>query len=265
MPIGKAKIGLALSGGGAKGVCHLGMMDALLEKGFHFDVISGSSAGSVVGAMYANGHSPKEALEIFKATDFKELSEFALNWSGLLNIRKAADYLGNYLPKTFEELRIPFFATCTSMNRNSSIYFSEGPLLKVLLASCTIPVIFEPVEINGEQLVDGGVLDNLPIQPLKEEKMDFIIGLHCNSLGEGKKAVGWRELMTRSLEMSMSSAIHEKSTGIDLFMEPPRMSNYEVFDFKKAQEMYDIGYSYAKSHLEKIELPRKGIFGDLFD
>ena len=255
----KVTIGIAFSGGGAKGVCHLGMLEALNEKGFHYDVLSGASAGSLVGALTAYGLSPRAILEICKSTDFSKLVGLAFSWRGLLKINKAIGFLKEHLPETFEELHKPMIVACTSMDQNKIVYFHEGPLLEVLVASCRIPVVFEPVEINGEQFVDGGVLDNLPIRPLKDREVDYVIGLHCNSAGAGHKAKGWKELMFRSLEMAISAATIEKSRRVNLYMEAPDMSRYEVFDFKKAQEMYDVGYQYASRFLENVKLPKKGL------
>ncbi|MEO1655781.1 MAG: patatin-like phospholipase family protein, partial [Bacteroidota bacterium] len=127
------KIGLALSGGGARAHVHLGMMQALLEKGFHFDVITGTSAGSLIGGLYANGYSPPEILEISQATDFTRLARFALSWSGLLKLDSARKYLKKYLPETFEELQKPFIAAGTNMSSNQVSYLEKGPLIDAIL------------------------------------------------------------------------------------------------------------------------------------
>ncbi|MEO1655637.1 MAG: patatin-like phospholipase family protein, partial [Bacteroidota bacterium] len=129
-----------------------------------------------------------------------------------------------------------------------------------ILASCCIPVIFKPVEIDEEQFVDGGITDNMPIIPLKERKVDYIIGLHCNQPGEGYKSKSWEELMLRSLHMSIASATYLQKDRVDLFLDPPAMAKYGVFDFKKAPEMYALGYTYAQEFLEEVDLPKKGWF-----
>ena len=237
-------------------MAHLGMMEALLEYGVRLDVLSGSSAGSLIGSLYARGYPPRDILEISKKTNFLKLVRPALNWRGLLKIESSTAFLHEYLPETFEDLYRPLTVACTDVNSGKVKYFEKGDLVRVILASCSIPVVFEPVDINSNQYIDGGILDNLPLKPLKE-KANYFIGLHCNPIGKGFKQGNWKDLMERSLLMAISSATYEKKKKFDIFMEPPLLSSFNIFDFKRAEEMFDIGYEFANEYLSKTVLSKK--------
>jgi len=161
------KIGLTLSGGGVRGVAHLGVIKALEESGFQFARVSGASAGSIIGAFYCNGYSTDEILEIIEKTSLYKLVRPALSWRGLLKLDNAVKGFKTYLPHdSFEGLKTPLHIAATDINKGETKYFHEGPLLKVIQASSSIPVVFDPVNINGSVYIDGGILNNLPVEPL---------------------------------------------------------------------------------------------------
>jgi len=118
-----------------------------------------------------------------------------------------------------------------------------------------LPVIFDPVDINGSPYIDGGILDNLPIVPLKKN-CDFIIAMHCNPIEKNYMVNNWKELMERSLLMAISSATYLNKKKCDLFWEPPEVARYKVFDFKKAREIYEVGYNFAKSQLKNSRIDK---------
>ena len=155
----KYKIGLVLSGGGARGFAHLGLIQALNEAGIFPDVISGTSAGALVGVLYADGYNPKEILKLMNAGSRFDLMRPALPREGLLQINGIAKILKTSLrAKSFSELKIPLFVSATDLNNGKAVYFSEGELLEPVIASASIPVLFQPVKINNISYVDGGVL-----------------------------------------------------------------------------------------------------------
>lgn len=241
------KIGLSLSGGGARGIAHLGMMKALIEEGFSFDRVTGASAGSIAGALYCNDISPDQGLDIIKSINFYKLLKPALNWRGLLKLENAAPLLEAHLPSHFERLKRPLIVAGTDLNKGKVKYFQKGQLILPILASCSIPVIFDPILINKTPYIDGGILDNLPIKPIK--KCDFIVGMHCNPIGVNYKMSNWKDLMERSMLMAITAATYQNKKKCDVFLEPPALANFTVFDFKKAQELFDIGYNYVKQDI----------------
>lgn len=258
------KIGLVLSGGGARGVAHLGIMEALLEAGVTFSVVSGASAGALAGALYCAGHSPREICEIIEKTNFYTAFRPSFNSRSLLNIERASGELSKYFPEdSFASLQIPLRVSTTDISRGKVKVYKKGQLIRPVLASCCIPVVFDPVRIGKRTLVDGGILDNLPYKPIKKE-CDKIIALHCNPIDKGYRLGNWRDLMERSMMLTVTQYVHSKAKNCDLFLEPPGVSRYKVFDFKKAREIFDFGYAYAQKEiasgaLEKIGMHEKSI------
>jgi NTE family protein len=160
--------GLVLSGGGARGFAHLGLLQALNESGIFPDVISGTSAGAIVGSLYADGHSPREIMHIMNSGGRFHYFSPTVPKGGLLQISGIIKILKeNLRAKTFQELKIPLYVTATDLNNGTIVYFSEGELICPVIASASIPVLFKPLIINNIQYVDGGVLDNFPIHPIE--------------------------------------------------------------------------------------------------
>ena len=166
----KYRTGLVLSGGGARGFAHLGVIQALNEAGIFPDVISGTSAGAIVGVLYADGYTPKEILMLMNWASRFDYMRPAMPREGLLQINGITKILKTSLrAKTFEDLKIPLFVAATDLNNGKAVYFSKGDIFDPVMASASIPVLFQPVKINDISYVDGGVLDNLPIRPIEND------------------------------------------------------------------------------------------------
>ena len=247
----KYNIGLVLSGGGTRGFAHLGVMQALNEVGIFPDVISGTSAGALVGVLYADGRSPKEIHQIMNSGSRLDFMRPTLPREGLLQIGGVIKILKTYLrAKTFEDLKIPLYVTATDLNNGKAVYFSKGELVNPVIASASIPVLFQPVIIKDICYVDGGVLDNLPLTPI-ENKCNFLIGSFVNPVGYMKKISGLINIAERTFMLSMSKEIGEKAKRFDLFVAPLELGSYKILDPEKAEELYLIGYN---STLEKLKL-----------
>jgi NTE family protein len=162
------KTGVILSGGGARGFAHAGILKALNEAGIYPDVISGVSAGAIVGAFYADGFSPVEIFKIFSQNKkFFNYAKISVPKSGLFRTIGLEENLSeNLRAKTFEDLKIPLFIAATNMNIGKIEYFNSGDLVDKIIASASIPVLFHPVEIEDNYYADGGVIDNFPIFPI---------------------------------------------------------------------------------------------------
>lgn len=248
------KVGLVLSGGGARCIAHLGMLKVLEENDVKVDYISGASAGSIAGALYSYGYTPDEILDIILNTNFMKFLKPAFNWRSLLKLESAAPFLREILPEdSFESLKIPLTIAMTNLHKAKVKYVSKGPLVKPIIASCSIPVVFDPVTIKDTQYIDGGILDNLPVKPAKKNT-DFVIAFHANPIAGDYKMSNWRDLMERSLLMAISSATYLKKKKCDIFWEPPELQAFKVFDFKKAKDLYEIGYNYGLERVEKGDL-----------
>jgi NTE family protein len=254
MPEKKYKIGLVLSGGGARGFAHLGVIQALNDAGIFPDVISGTSAGALAGVLYADGHTPKEIQKIMNSGSRLDFMRPALPREGLLQIGGIIKILKASLhAKSFDELKIPLFVTATDLNNGKAVYFSKGELLDPVIASASIPVLFQPVIINNICYVDGGVLDNLPIRPI-ENKCRFLIGSFVNPVGYIEKISGLINIAERTFMLSMSKEILEKAKKFDLFITPPELRNYKILDPEKANELFSIGYKATKAKLKEIDI-----------
>ncbi len=240
--------GIALSGGGARGISHLGVLKALKEHDIEADVISGTSAGAIIGALYCAGHSADECLKIILKTNVLAVFRPSFSLKGLLSINKLADILKPLLPNSFEDLQIPLIVTTTDINQGEAVYFTTGDLVKPILASSCIPVIFKPVVINGKNYVDGGILNNLPAEPL-QGKAAKIIGISCNPIGYVKNLDNAKILMERSALMAINGNTASSRAICDVFIEPPELVKFSGFRLSQAQEIFDIGYKYALQNM----------------
>ena len=247
------KIGLVLSGGGARGIAHLGVIKALQEMDVQFDQIAGASAGSIAGALTAAGYSPDESLKIIESSSFMKHLRPAWNRMGLLRIDTVVDLYRKYIPHdSFEGLAIPLHVVAVDLNKGEQVVFDQGELIRPVLASCCLPGIFEPMLINKRQFIDGGVLNNLPIEPI-EHKVDLIIGSHCNPFGLAKPIRSMRGVIERSLILAVQSKTREKFGRFPVFIEPDGLVGYSPTDISKSRELFRIGYQYTRSMAKQIE------------
>lgn len=248
------KIGLVLSGGGARGFAHLGVIQALNERGIYPDVISGTSAGAIIGVLYADGHTPEQILRLLDGSSRLDFMRPALPREGLLQINGISKILKASLrSKNFSELRIPLFVAATDLNNGKAVYFSEGEILEPVIASASIPVVFQPVKIKEISYVDGGVLDNLPLRPI-ENKCRILIGSFVNPVGYMEKISGLINIAERTFMLSMSKEIFEKAKKFDLFIAPQELKNYKILDPEKAAELFWIGYKATAEKLKEIDI-----------
>lgn len=250
----KYKIGLVLSGGGARGFAHLGVIHALNEAGIFPDIISGTSAGALIGVLYADGYTSKEILKMMCFGSRIDFMRPVMPREGLLQIKSIIKILKtNLRATTFKELKIPLFVAATDLNNGKAVYFSSGDLIDPVIASASIPVLFQPVKINGVSYVDGGVLDNLPVRPI-EKKCKILIGSFVNPVGYIEKISGLINIAERTFMLSMSKEISEKAKKFNLFIAPPELRNYKILDPEKAQLLFEVGYNATKQKLKETAI-----------
>jgi NTE family protein len=246
--------GLALSGGGARGISHLGVLEAFEEYGLQPAHISGTSAGAIIGALYAAGNRPWEILRFIVKTKLFKFFKPATSFTGLLRMETTEKlYEKLLLENSFESLQIPLTVSATDIEKGETVYFSSGELIKPLQAASCVPVIFAPVEIGGKYFVDGGILNNMPVEPL-EGKYDYIIGVHSNALPTNLKVTNIKQMVERSLHLAINMNVEDRKKKCHFFIEPPKMALFGVYDVAKAQEIYHIGYEYAKEKLKEFLL-----------
>ncbi|TDE18685.1 patatin-like phospholipase family protein [Dyadobacter psychrotolerans] len=244
------KIGLVLSGGGARGISHIGAIKALAEQGIRPDIISGTSAGAFIGALLAYGYSPDEIYNIFLKTKFSGYLRFGFSLGGLLKIDRAEEILKKYIPEnSFESLKIPLAVTATDINAGEEVCFRKGELFKPILASCCLPGIFKPINFQGRELVDGAIFNNLPVAAI-ENDADYLIGIHCNPISFNKSASSnVHQITYRSFRLAMRGKAKASLDRCNLLIEAPELSAFNPFDFRHTEKLFEIGYRYTKELL----------------
>ena len=245
-------VGIVLSGGAARGYAHLGLLKALNEFGIYPEIVSGTSAGAIAGALYADGHTPEEIFDILATNSRLDFLRPAVPKDGLLRMAGMIRVLKEaFRAQKFEDLEIPLVVAATDLNNARIEYFSSGELLRPVIASASIPVIFKPTVINNIYYVDGGVMDNLPLSPI-EDKCRLIIGSYVNSLGVGNNFTTLMGIAERSFHLSVTKDLATKQKKFDLFINPPELSGYNAFDQAKAKNIFKIGYQAAAAVLEEF-------------
>lgn len=236
------RVGLVLSGGGARGFVHVGVLQALKELGILVHAISGVSAGAIVGSLFANGFDPKDILKIVHDIRIFNYLRPALKATGLMSIERFQDLLLQYLPEnSFEFLSIPLWINATDLLTGEEVYFHEGELVKPILASACIPLLFSPVEYRDRLLVDGGVVNNFPIEPLTNF-VDYTIGVHCNALDSSVKVDSFKKVIERSLDLSAFGNVKAKLTAVNTLIEPNGVGKFSFFEKEASKELFAQGY-----------------------
>ncbi|MDD5569873.1 MAG: patatin-like phospholipase family protein [Bacteroidales bacterium] len=256
----KYKLGLVLSGGGSRGFAHIGALKALNEEGFYPDVISAVSAGSIVGAFYADGFAPDEIFRIFDDIRAKRFWEVVIPRLGLLKVTGLLRILKeNLKAKNIEDLKIPLYVAATDLNNGKIVFFSKGEIIKTIIASSSIPILFQPVIIENITYVDGGVMNNLPVQPI-ENRCETIIGIHLNPTGYKTDFHGLRDIAERCFHLSIEKTVANISKNkCDIYIEPEDLGRYGLLDMKKGREIFEIGYNETKKALKEYK-PKKRFF-----
>jgi NTE family protein len=209
----RPKIGIALGGGFARGISHVGVLKVLHEEGIPIDYIAGTSVGSIIGAAYCSGVSAKELEEIASLVRFKDFARWTLSRYGFCTNDRMDRFLARIVQvKTFEELKVPLAVAATDFTTGDAVVFRKGPLVDAIRASCAYPGMFLPVELNGRLLVDGMLSYAVPTFPLREMGADRVLGIflsahwvnvrgprhlfdvigQCFSIAQAKMSEGWK-------------------------------------------------------------------------
>ncbi|EHQ28151.1 patatin-like phospholipase family protein [Mucilaginibacter paludis] len=246
-------IGLALSGGGVRGISHLGVIQALTDNGIQFSHISGTSAGAIAAAFCAGGYAPREALKIIKETKFLPLLRPSIGSAGLVSILNVRFLFGKYIAhNSIQKLNTRVTISAVDLGEGKLVYFTEGELDLAVLASCCLPGIFKPIVINDHMYVDGGVLNNFPVEPLVGN-CDFIIGSSCNHLPVVTEIRSFGNLIERAAMIAVNANLNAHKALCDVVIEPHGLGGYGIFDTNAAEEIYMIGYEEGLKAIEGNE------------
>ncbi|MDR1181817.1 MAG: patatin-like phospholipase family protein [Bacteroidales bacterium] len=243
------KTGIALSGGGIKGLCHAGALKALDEYGIKPDIISGVSAGAIIGALYADGYTPDEIGEIFYDITFSKFAKIQFPVDGLFQIDLFKEFLQEKIKaRTFEELSIPLRIVATDLDRGRTKVFEKGTLIDPIMASSSLPILFKPIVINGVHYVDGGVLKNFPVGTIYPD-CQLIIGINASPFVAKEYSKSLRGIIGRTYHFMSKANILQDKALCDILIEPENMASYETFDIEKSREIFKLGYESTKEIL----------------
>lgn len=251
-PKEKLKFGISLSGGGARGILHLGVLEALAKHGIYPDIVSGTSIGAFIGVLLAAGMPPLQIMDLVKSSKMYKLIRWKVPSSGLLNMKKMEEVLEKYIPEdNFSALKIPFCCSVTNLNSGLAEMKSSGKLFQWVLASASIPLLFEPQKINGNLYVDGGLLNNLPTQCIRD-KCRLLIGVNVNHNGPEENISGFRAIAERAFRLTMAKNVHESFAICDFIINPPETRLYSIFDFGKADDLFRLGFEETSRRLPEL-------------
>lgn len=222
VPERKLKIGLALGGGAAKGFAHIGVIKVLESAGIKPDIVTGTSAGAVVGAIYASGVSPYELQLRALKLDESTLTDYTVSTSGFIKGEKLGAFVNQQVGgKKLEQLKIPFGAVATEFATGKRVVFKSGDTGTAVRASASIPNVFQPVSIGGKRYVDGGLVSPVPVIAAREMGADFIIAVDISARPSGGKGTGgFFSILDQSLNIMNLSALQSELKQADIIMRP---------------------------------------------
>ena len=247
-------VGVALSGGGAKGFAHIGVLMAFERFGIKPDIFSGVSAGAIAGVLYGAGLSPNDIIKCFSdASKFGDFTEWAIPREGFLKLERFGKLLESWLPVTrLEELNVPVIVCATDIDHGKSIGWSKGEIVPRVLASCSIPIVFNPQKINGVNYVDGGVLRNLPAWAIRKY-VKTLYGCNCSPLKESvadKRTI--INIAYRSFHLMLKANMPQDMRLCDHLIQVKELRQVSTFELSALRKGVMAGYDAACHTLEAL-------------
>jgi NTE family protein len=245
------RIGLALGGGAILGAAHIGALKALEEKGIAISCISGTSIGAFVAALYAFGKSVQEIEAIAADLDWLDAAAFSLSKFGLLSNEKLGETFKQAVGDAqFSEAGISLALVATDIGSCEKVVLREGDVSTAVMASACVPGIFIPVDISGRMLVDGGLVENVPLSPLEEMGAEILIGVDLNARRRYKKPEDIVDVLANALDIAIDNATRLQTKKADLLI-TPELSTYSRTDTDKVRALAKEGYDSACTILKK--------------
>ena len=268
----RRSVGLALGGGGARGLAHIGVLRALEEREYVIEAIAGCSMGGIIGALIGSGYSPSDMIALFKATSFRDILDFGA-MGGLIGGKGVEKLLREHVRANFEDLDIPLKVTTVDVQRGTLLVIGAGPLVPALRATSALPGILSPVEHLDRVFIDGGLLNNLPVDVVRTMSLAPLLAVDVGAphnreldFGQGHgvvdavKRFSKREFRTLTIELFMKSFdIPQRFiTETRLAMDPPEVLirprldvSFGVEDFHRLDEAVGSGYDAACEELDR--------------
>ena len=249
-------IGLALSGGGARGFAHVGVLKAFSDHKIPIDYIAGTSAGAFVGGAFATGMSADEILKIGNGFSWLSVAGLPYSTRGFFSNAKIAQFIRkHFLVKRFEDMQIPFAAVAADLETGDEVIFRNGDLATAIRASCAIPGVFLPVENgDGRMYIDGGVVSPMPMNAIKAFNPDIVIAVDLMACGAAfwgrpRTMVG---MLFQSAMMLLRNASRIQHYAADVVI-VPEIAHIRPDQMRMAKELFELGKSAAEGEIEKIK------------
>jgi len=251
----RGAVGIVLSGGGSRGIAHIGVLRALGEHGVRPDCIAATSAGAIVGALYAAGYSPAEMLKFFETKHPYQLSKLAIAKPGFIDTTKVVADFEEYFPdNAFEALDLDLRVVATDILSGREVVFDAGPLIPAVLASSSVPLVFTPTEIDGQAYSDGAIVNNFPVE-LLEQHCQVILGSYVSPLREivPSELTSSLAVLKRALEIGIFQASQAKFARCDVVLCPESLSRFGPFETKNLAAIEAVGYEATLQRMAAIE------------
>jgi NTE family protein len=248
----KPKIGLALGSGASRGFAHIGVLKALQEEKISIDMIAGTSAGALIGALYCSGADLIIFEKIVSEIQRKDLLDVSVPKVGLIKGNKITDLI-RLLTKgmNIEDLHIPFSAVATDLVKGEKIVINSGPVYKAVRASISIPGIFIPVYTEDKILVDGAIVDRVPVTTVREMGADIVIGVDVGFSAPKGRVEGIFDILFQSLDIIERELLRNRITDADILIKP-YLPNIDPYKFDHAAECSNEGYAITKAAIPQI-------------
>jgi NTE family protein len=256
-PSRRPRVGLALAGGFARGIAHIGVLRVLREAGIPIDCVAGTSVGALIGAGFCAGASLDLMENIGALTSFADFGRWTPSWLGLATNQRMEKYLARFARvKTFEELKIPFSVATTDINAGVSVYYSHGPLAPVIRASCAYPGLFVPIQYDGRTLVDGFLTAPVPIEGALLLGADLVIAVYLEA-GNVEQPRTFTDVLSRAFNILQRHSDLAWRTQADIIIEPD-VKQFVWDDFTKTPGMVAAGEAAALAALPQIRAALSG-------
>lgn len=250
-PKERPRVGLALAGGFARGIAHIGVLRVLREASIPIDCVAGTSVGALIGAGYCAGSSLENMEKVGSATSFADFGRWTPSWLGLATNQRMEKYLTRFTSaKTFEELKTPLAIAATDINAGVSVYYSHGPLVPAIRASCAYPGLFLPIQHEGRTLVDGFLTAPVPVEGALLLGADIVIAVYLES-GTVEQPRTFTDILSRAFNILQRHSDLAWRTQADVIIEPD-VKLFVWDDFSKTPEMIAAGEAAALAALPQI-------------
>jgi len=248
----KPKIGLALGSGGARGFAHLGILKVLKEANISIDFIAGSSMGALVGGLYGAGHDLERLYKLATAFRRKYYLDFTVPKMGFISGQKVKEFIRMFtMGKSLEQLSPQLWVVATDIKSGEKVIFKEGSLAEAIRASISIPGIFIPEKINGRLLVDGGVVDRVPVSVVREMGADIVIAVDVSHVKGDVEITSIFDVILQSIDIMQDELARLKQFDADVMIRP-RVEQYSAKAFTNTNEIIRIGEEEAEKHIPLI-------------